>query len=442
MKNMADRSLKRKFIGNTGWMMAQQIYSMILSLIVGSLSARYLGPSNYGLLNYGASIITFFTIISKLGLDGVIINEIVKQKNKLPSYLGSALVARLAISVLSIGMVQSIVIFLEPDNELLHVVTLLQTFSIVFQCYEVFQYWYQVELKMKYISIATMIALTVTAIWRITLLATGSSVEFFALTNSIRYLVCGFVVIIIFFASTKVKLKFSFTDLKYLLSMSHHYIVSSLAVTLYSQIDKVMIGNQIGSEALGLYTAGSTIACLWEFVPNAIINSARPIILEKREKNYKQYIKLLQLLFLGISILGVIVGIGITLLGNVGIWILYGEEYSGAYWPLVVILWSTSFAMISTARGIWLVAEDLNHYAKDFTIAGAIVNVILNAILIPLIGIVGGAIATLVSQVTVCFIMPYLIKNTREFNRIYIGCFKYIPDLMRLIRNTVIAKKR
>ena len=98
MKNMADRSLKRKFIGNTGWMMAQQIYSMILSLIVGSLSARYLGPSNYGLLNYGASIITFFTIISKLGLDGVIINEIVKQKNKLPSYLGSALVARLAIS--------------------------------------------------------------------------------------------------------------------------------------------------------------------------------------------------------------------------------------------------------------------------------------------------------------------------------------------------------
>ena len=430
-------SMKRKFAGNTGWMMAQQIYSMILSLIVGSLSARYLGPSNYGLLNYGASIISFFTIISKLGLDGIIINEIVRHREKLSSYLGTALVARLVASIISIGLVQGIIVFLEPDNQLLQVITFLQTFSLVFQCYEVFQYWYQVELKMKYVSIATMLALTVTAAWRIYLLSTGASVEFFALTNSIRYLVCGFVVIVIFFINTRIKLRFSLVDLKYLLSMSYHYIVSSLAVTLYSQIDKVMIGNQIGSEALGLYTAGSTIACLWEFIPNAIINSARPIILEKKEKSYEQYIKLLQMLFLGITILGIIVGIGVTLLGELGIWILYGKEYSGAYWPLVIILWSTSFAMISTARGIWLVAEDLNHFAKDFTIAGAIVNVILNSVLIPICGIVGASIATFASQITVCFIMPYCFKKTREFNRIYLGSFKYAPELINLAKKAI-----
>lgn len=430
-------SMKRKFAGNTGWMMAQQIYSMILSLIVGSLSARYLGPSNYGLLNYGASIISFFTIISKLGLDGIIINEIVRHREKLSSYLGTALVARLVVSIISIGFVQGIIVFLEPDNQLLQVITFLQTFSLVFQCYEVFQYWYQVELKMKYVSIATMLALTVTAAWRIYLLSTGASVEFFALTNSIRYLICGFVVIVIFFINTRIKLRFSLADLKYLLSMSYHYIVSSLAVTLYSQIDKVMIGNQIGSEALGLYTAGSTIACLWEFVPNAIINSARPIILEKKEKSYEQYIKLLQMLFLGITILGIIVGVGVTLLGELGIWILYGKEYSDAYWPLVIILWSTSFAMISTARGIWLVAEDLNHYAKDFTIAGAVVNIILNSILIPICGIVGASIATLASQITVCFIMPYCFKKTREFNRIYLGSFKYAPELINLAKKAI-----
>ena len=53
----------KKFISNSGWMMGQQIYSMIISLVVGSLSARYLGPSNYGLINYGASIISFFCIM-------------------------------------------------------------------------------------------------------------------------------------------------------------------------------------------------------------------------------------------------------------------------------------------------------------------------------------------------------------------------------------------
>ena len=54
---------KMRFLNNTSWMLAQQIYSMILSLVVGSLSARYLGPSNYGLLSYGSSLISLFTMM-------------------------------------------------------------------------------------------------------------------------------------------------------------------------------------------------------------------------------------------------------------------------------------------------------------------------------------------------------------------------------------------
>lgn len=433
----SNKGIAKKFIGNTSWMMAQQIYSMVLSLIVGSLSARYLGPSNYGLINYGASLISFFLIISKLGLDGVIINEIVNKREKTASYLGTVLVARLCISVISIFVIQGIVYVLEPDNKLLHIVTLLQAFSIVLQSYEVFQYWFQVELKMKTVAIASMLALTVTAVWRIGLLSQGASVEYFALSNSIKFVVAGLVVIILFFVNTRMRLRFSFSDLKYLLSISHHYIISSLAVTLYSQIDKVMIGNFIGSEELGLYTAASTIACLWEFVPTAMINSARPIILEKRKKNYAEFERLFQFLLLGVSVLGIIVCIVITMLGKLGIWILYGKEFMNAYIPLVIILWSTSFAMISTARGIWLIAEDLNHFAKDFTIAGAIVNLVLNAVLIPTVGITGAAIATLFSQITVTFLAPYLFKRTRKFNSLYCGAFRLMPELLSSIKSRI-----
>ena len=420
-----------RFIGNTSWMMGQQIYSMVLSLIIGSLTARYLGPSNYGLINYGASIISFFTIISKLGLDSVIINEIVKNREKTSSYLGSALTARLIVSIASIFIVQGIVIVLEPDNEVLHVVTLLQAFAIVFQSYEVFQYWFQIELKMMFVSIATMIAMTVTEAWRVVLLATGASVEFFALSSSIKLGVCGIIVTCIFFSQSKIKLKFSFSDLKYLLARSHHYIISGLAVTLYSQIDKVMIGNMISSEALGYYTAGSTIACLWEFVPNAFINSARPLIMEKRETDYKEYIRRFQFLLLGITIMAILVGIVVTIFGKLAIWILYGTEYAEAYVPLVIILWSTGFAMLGTARNIWLVTEDLNSYSKNFTIAGAVINLAANAIMIPIWGIRGAAIATLISQFSVCFIMPWLFKKTREFNRLYVGAIKRLPEFLK-----------
>lgn len=154
----------RAFFSNSGWMMAQQIYSMLLSLVVGALSARYLGPSNYGLINYGASIISFFTIISRLGMDSVIINEMLKAPEKQGTYLGSALVLRLLTSIASVFMVMGIIRVIEPGNIELYIVTLLQSIAIIMQTYEVLTYWFQMELKMKFVSIATMIALTVVAV--------------------------------------------------------------------------------------------------------------------------------------------------------------------------------------------------------------------------------------------------------------------------------------
>ena len=117
---------KMRFLNNTSWMLAQQIYSMILSLVVGSLSARYLGPSNYGLLSYGSSLISLFTMISSLGLTNVIINEMIKRPSKVGSYLGSAFVARFIASCASLIMIYGIIFILEPDNKLLQIVTVLQ----------------------------------------------------------------------------------------------------------------------------------------------------------------------------------------------------------------------------------------------------------------------------------------------------------------------------
>ena len=107
----------KKFLGNSGWMIGQQVYYMLLSLVIGSLSARYLGPSNYGIINYGSSIISFFSIICKLGLDGVIINEMIKTPEKQGTYLGTALAMRLITSISSFFMVWAFVGIMEPGNK-------------------------------------------------------------------------------------------------------------------------------------------------------------------------------------------------------------------------------------------------------------------------------------------------------------------------------------
>ena len=420
--------------------MGQQIYSMLLSLVVSSLSARYLGPSNYGLLNYGSTLISFFTIVSALGYTNVIINEMVKSPKKTGSYLGSALVSRLVASVLSVAAVCLVIYILEPDNQLLQFITFLQAISIIFQSYEVFTYYFQMKLQMKVVSIATMIALTATAIWRIGLLANGASVQYFALTNSIRYLVAGAVVIAIFFKASNVKLSFSMTDTKFLLGKSYHLIISGIASTVCVQIDKIMVGKMLGETKLGYYAAAVTIAELWEFVPNALVNSARPLILAKREDNYQEYEKRFQLLSLGITILGLTVAILFMFLGGLAIRILYGTAYMEAKAPLYILVWGIMVSSIGYARNVWLVAEDCQSYVKYFTIAGAVFDILANLWFIPTFGIAGAAMTSCASYVIVGFIGPLFVKKTRRFIKLYFESFKYLPELVQLVKGTISSK--
>ena len=169
-------------------MMASKIYSMLVSLVVGSLSARYLGPSNYGLLNYGTSIIAFFTTISALGFASTLVVEMVQKPEKQGAIVGTAAVFRFVTSFISYLAIFLIVYMLEPNNKELQIVTMLQAIAVILNTYEVFLYWFQMRLEMKMVTIASMIALTATAIWRISLLAHQATIEFFcSLTLLLRW---------------------------------------------------------------------------------------------------------------------------------------------------------------------------------------------------------------------------------------------------------------
>lgn len=426
-------NIRKKLISNSFWMMASKIYSMLISLIVGSLSARYLGPSNYGVLNYGTAIISFFTTVSSLGLSFTLVVEMVKKPNKVGSYLGTALFMRFIIAMVSFFGIIGIVVVLEPNNGLLQIVTALQAISVILNSYEILLYWFQQHLQMKFVTIASMVALTITGIWRILLLVFNASIEFFALSNSVTALVCGGIVAIIFFKKDHPKLIINLKDGIYLLKGSYHFIISGLAVTLYSQLDRIMLGKLLSSEMVGYYSAAMVIATMWQFVPNALINSARPVITDLKQKNEVEYLSKYKLLLLSINVLGLAVSIGFMILGGVCVQILYGLSYDPATAPLKILIWSTSFAMIGTARVIWLVNEGIGEYEKYFTIMGSVVNVVLNALFIPIWGITGAALTTLISQLFVAIVAPLIFKKSKVFVKIYFDSFKEIKSLIRIL---------
>lgn len=406
--------LENREVKNAGWIIGEQVFQMAISLIVGVLSARYLGPSNYGALNYTASFVNFILSIATLGMEGVIIKKMIMRPDDEGSYLGSCMVLRLISSILSSLAIFIVVVLLNPDDRLKWVLVSVQSFQLLFRSFQILDSWFQRHLKSRYVSIGKMIACLIVSAYKIFLLATRKSIVWFALSNSLTDVIVAIMLYVFYRSENGQRLTFERNKGFEVLSESYHFILSGLMAATYSQMDRIMLGSMLSDFDVGLYTTATVICGMWIFVPNAIINSFRPRIIElKKEGKENQYILRLEQLYAFIIWLCIFVSIIVCLLGRVVISILYGDAYIGAVSALRIAIWYETFAMIGTARGIWILCEDKNKYVKYYLGIGAIVNLILNWIMIPLWGINGAAIATLITQIITSLISPLLFKETR-----------------------------
>lgn len=428
--NLINRLIGSKFIHNTGWIMFAQVYQMLLSLVIGVISARYLGPSNYGTINYAASYISFFTIACALGLEGIVVKEMVDNRDNEGVVLGSSIVMRLIAGFLSMITVCIIVAVINPGDRLLLVVAFLQSLILLFNAFHIIDFWYQSLLRSKVSSIIKCIAYTGMSAYRVWLLVTGKSVEWFAFATSLDALLIAVLFLYRYKKDGTHKLKFSSSMSKHLIGLSYHLIISYLMAAVYNQMDRLMIGRMIDQTHVGYYAAASTICHMWLFVPQALANSAQPIIMELKSRDESIYIRRLQQLSCTIFWIGVMFAVGVTILSHFIIDILYGEAYSPARTPLLFMIWSTVFSAMSYARSIWMISENKQKYNKNILLCGVITNLILNGILIPKIGMIGAAFATLVTEIVCCFVAPFCIKHTRTYVKYMIGSLNPIKLLL------------
>ena len=404
---------KRNVAKNAMWMISERIIQMIISLFVGVISARYLGPENYGTLNYGLALVTLFSSIAKLGLESIIVKEYISNKDRNGLIMGSALLLRMISGLLSIVTIMIYISIFNPNDHVIFITTLLQSLILIFEVFDLIDFWFQSQLKSKYVAIAKTIAYIVMSVYKIILLVLGKSVEWFAFATSLEYIVILIILSIMYYKNGGQKLKVSLKLGANLLKQSYHFIISGLLVTIYTQMDKIMIAHYIDQTQVGLYSAATAISSMWGFIPNAIINSMRPTIYDAKEKNEELYLRRLKQLYAIVFWCGAFFALGITIFSKLIVEILYGQEYLGATIPLIILSWSTIFAYLATARGVWVVCENKNKYTKRYVFWGAIVNLILNAILIPTIGICGAAIATLIAQIIVAMLAPAFYKDTK-----------------------------
>ena len=279
MLNSIKHLINNKVFKNASWIIFCKIVQAVLNLVVTMLSARYLGPSGYGLINYAASVVAFVTPIMQLGLNSILVQEIVNTPEKEGEILGTSLLMSFCTSFLTIGGVVAFVAIANHGERETIIVCALYSILLIFQSLELVQYWFQAKLKSKYPAIVMLVAYVIVSAYKITLLVTGKNIYWFALSQAIDYLVISSLLLIVYARLGTQHLSISWEHAKRLFAKSRYYIVSSLMVTIFAQTDRVMLKLMV----TGYYSAAVSCAGMTSFIFTAIIDSARPSIFEGKK---------------------------------------------------------------------------------------------------------------------------------------------------------------
>ena len=406
--------LKNREINNASWLIGGRIIQMVLSLFVGILTARYLGPSNYGLINYGGAYVSFFTALCNLGLNSVIIKDFVDHPDEQGEAIGSALVMRFLSSILSAVLTMVIVFIVDKGEPVTIAVVALCSIGAIFNIVETFNYWFQSIYKSKVTSLATLVAYVITSLYKIALLIMGKDVRWFAFATSVDYIVVAIFLWSAYKRYNGPKLSFSFLKSRALLSISYNYILSTIMVAVYGQTDKLMLKQMLDEREVGFYATAAAICKMWTFILQAIIDSVYPSILRLKNADQIAYERKNRQLYAIVFYVSCSVSVGFLIFGKLIVEILYGDIYLPAVPVLKTVTWYTAFSYLGVARNAWIVSEGKQKYLKYMYGCAAIMNVIVNAILIPQFGAVGAALASLLTNIFTSIVLPFLFKGMRK----------------------------
>ncbi len=412
--------LNNRVVKNAGWLIFGKIAQMCINLFVGLLTARYLGPSNYGVINYGSAYTAFFLNLCTLGINSVLVKEFVDYPNEEGKIIGTTLGLKGVASILSAISIMLISSFIDANEPTTILVVALCSIGLVFNILDTFNYWFQSKLQSKITAMASLIAFTVTAAYKVYLMVTDKSVVYFAFATSIDYMCIGVLLIWVYKRYKGRKLCFSWEYGKKLLKSSTPFIIPGLMVAIYGQTDKMMLKQMISDAEIGYYSTAVSICTMWCFVLSAIIDSMYPAIMEAHNKNEDSFIHKNKILYAIIFYCCIFVSVFITVFAKIIVKILYGNAYLPTVNPLRIITWYTAFSYLGLARNAWIVCKNKQKYLTPVYASAAIANVILNLIFIPQYGASGAAVASLIAQILTTLVVPFMIPALRENSKLMI----------------------
>lgn len=415
-RRLEHRPNLQSIIENTGWLFADRLLRMGVGLLVSVWVARYLGPKQFGLMNYAMAFVALFSPVATMGLNGIVVRNLVKEPKTANATLGTAFLLRIMGGMLAFVLVVFAMSLARPDDELAKLMVAVLGFVMIFQSTEVVKYWFESQVQSKYNVWVGNSAFLIFAAVKVALIRNNAPLMAFIWVAFAEGALVA-VSLLGMYAWRGGKLSAwrpYYHCAKTLLKDSWPLIFSGLAIMVYMRIDQIMLGKMLGDKAVGIYSAAVKISEMWYFFPIAICTSVFPAIIEARQRSKALYYQRLQKLYDLMVILALMIAVPMTFASGWIVRLLFGDAYQMSGEVLAIHIWAGVFVFLGVAGSRWFLAENFQKITFLKTFFGGVLNILLNFLLIPSFGVVGAAIATVVAQAVASVLLNVVMPKTRR----------------------------
>ena len=404
-------STVRRIAKNAAFLYASHIITALLAFFFFVTIARILGDVTLGKYSFALSFTAISAVFLDLGFDTLIIREVAQDKTRASKYIGNISVIKVILSIIVFGLIALIIHLMDYPSDTTTAVlifggsivltALANTFRVTFRAFE----------QMKYEALALVIGRIVRVSFGLAALFLGYGligIAFAALIGSIFDLLFSFLICARKFAKPKFEVDFAFwkKGIKAALPMGFSYA----AAMIYVRIDTVMLSAMHGDAVVGWYNAAYNITLslqpIFRVVGIVIFPVMARLSISSIDSLRITYEKLFRYLF----ILGLPLTVGTMLLSDRIISLFYGAEFNHSVVALQILAWDLLFSAAGVGMGRVLISMHKQNQLAIRAGAGAVLNIILNLILIPRFSYIGAGIATIATK-AVLFGLAYHLTS-------------------------------
>lgn len=383
---------------NSGIFLFGNIMNYVLDLVVLVYLSRYLGITGYGIYTFVFTYIFFFGILANLGIQKILIRELATQKKDAGKIVGNAIIIKFILSTIAILLSLLIINILNYPQET-RILVYFASLTLLFLALEdSFSAYFLSTLEAKY-AIASSISGKVVS----TALVLG--IIYFKM--DLLYIVISFIIssIVYLYVSFRFSQKFFKLELKWDTIIIKRLFKSSipLAITqvlgvIYYRIDVIMLSLMKTFSDVGLYAAAYKITEAMNIIPLAIGQSIFPLMSKYHLTSKESLAELYERSILIVMIIGLPIAIGTTVLSEKIILLIYGQKFLFSATALSILVWAEFMIFFRPTLNNIVIAMNKEKIIPYIAGAMAVLNVIMNLLIIPKYGYLGASVTTFITQ--------------------------------------------